>query len=179
MHEELLVSLGKKKAQLVLKKVKYLNVFSKTIQVADIAIHNGTIVGVGEDYCGEKEIYFKNKILVPALIDSHIHICSTLVTPRNFMNVAAQHGVVTIINDPHEITNVLGEKGLNFFLADAKTAVGNVYFSLPSCVPVSKFDMSNAVFDANNMKKYINLPEVVSLGEMMNVFGTINYDSVI
>jgi adenine deaminase len=179
MHEELLVSLGKEKAQLVLKNVKYVNVFSKTIQVADIAIHNGTIVGVGDDYHGETEIHYKNKILVPALIDSHIHICSTLVTPRNFMNIAAQHGAVTIINDPHEITNVLGKKGLDFFLADAKTAIGNVYFSLPSCVPISKFDMSNAVFNANQMKKYINLPEVISLGEMMNVFGTINFDPVI
>ncbi len=74
------VASGEKLAELVLKNVKYLNVFTNQFQEGDVAIAYGTFAGIGS-YTGEKEIDLTGKTIVPGFIDSHIHIESTTVIP--------------------------------------------------------------------------------------------------
>jgi adenine deaminase len=174
MKKSLPYALNQRKAQLVFKNANVVNVFTKTIITTDVAVNNGVIVGTNNIYHGVKEIDCTGKYIVPGLIDPHIHICSTLCTPNHFMNLMYEHGTCTTICDPHEIVNVYGHKGLQFFLRNAKSANANIYFALPSCVPAAHYETPNVVFTAKDLKRYINLPEVIALGEVMSIDDVIN-----
>mgnify|MGYP005965961749 CR=1 FL=1 len=98
---------GRKKADLVLKNATFVNVFSNELTTCDIACANGLIVGLGE-YDGEVEYDMTGKIVCPGFIDAHIHLESSLVSPKEFVRATLPHGTTTVITDPHEITNVMG-----------------------------------------------------------------------
>ena len=81
------------------------------------------ILGTG-DYQGKKEYNVSGKYLVPGLIDAHVHIESSLLTPREYSWLVAQHGTATVIADPHEIANVAGSPGIEFMLSQRKGLPG-------------------------------------------------------
>lgn len=153
--------------ELVLKNANIVDVFTKKVRCADIAIQDGRIVGVGE-YQGVQEIDLSGKYVAPGFIDAHVHIESSMVSPRLFSKRALYRGTTTIIADPHEITNVVGLEGLQYMLQDSENALINIYFTLPSCVPLNQYDNNGAIFSAEQMKLVSNHPRVVGLGEVMN-----------
>ena len=106
---------GLQKADLVLKHGKVLNVFTEEILEADLAICDNMIVGVGS-YEGEREIDCTGKYLVPGFVDAHVHIESSMVAPGEFAKELVKAGTTTIVADPHEIVNVCGTKGMDYFL---------------------------------------------------------------
>lgn len=166
-------AMGRRKADLVLKNGKITDVFSGEIFTADIAITNGKICGVGE-YSADNEIDLKGKYVLPGLVDTHMHIESSMVTPSEYAKAVMPHGVTTVIADPHEITNVCGEKGLEFMKKSADTVPLDINFMLPSCVPATPFEHSGAVLTAADTKRLS--PEFFGIGEMMNYPGIINAD---
>ena len=105
---------GLKKADLVIKNAKVVNVLSEEIHEADVAIADGVIAGIGKDYHGEKEIDIKGAYLSPSFIDGHVHIESSMLLPREFAKAVVPAGTTTLIIDPHEISNVLGLQGISF-----------------------------------------------------------------
>ena len=104
---------GRQKADLVLKNATYVNVFSNELLTCDIAVANGLIVGLGS-YEGEVEYDMTGKIVCPGFVDAHIHLESSLVTPKEFVRATLPHGTTTVITDPHEITNVMGTDGIDY-----------------------------------------------------------------
>ena len=60
--------------------------------------------------------------VIPGLIDGHIHIESSMLTPGEFSRVLLPHGITTVVTDPHEIANVAGAEGIQFMLDDAQKA---------------------------------------------------------
>ena len=86
---------GIRKADIVLKHGKVLNVFTEEILEADVAICGDTIVGVGS-YEGEREIDCTGKYLVPGFLDAHMHIESSMVSPGELSKVLVQAGTTTI-----------------------------------------------------------------------------------
>ena len=106
---------GRQKADLVLKNATYVNVFSNELLTCDIAVANGLIVGLGS-YEGEVEYDMTGKIVCPGFVDAHIHLESSLVTPKEFVRATLPHGTTTVITDPHEITNVMGTDGIDYML---------------------------------------------------------------
>lgn len=98
---------GLEKAPVVLKGASVLNVFTEEWDVADIAIHDDTIIGVGT-YSGETEYDYSGKYIVPGFIDSHLHLESTLVNPKELVFEASQVGTLGFVVDPHEAGNVAG-----------------------------------------------------------------------
>ena len=60
-----------------------------------------------------------NHYILPGLIDSHIHIESSMITPGAFAIAAVKHGTIGVVSDPHEIANVLGVEGVKFMIKDA------------------------------------------------------------
>lgn len=168
-------SRGLRPAEFVLKNGQVLNVFTGEFENKDVAISAGKIVGVGE-YDGIKELDVTDKFIVPGFIDSHMHIESSMVTPRNFVGMILPHGTTTLIADPHEIVNVLGQKGMDFMLAETDNMPANIFFNLPSCVPSTPFETSGATFSASEMERFLTHPRVLGLGEVMDSIGTINGD---
>lgn len=161
-------AMGKVKAELVLKDAFIINVFTQTIEKKDVAINDDVIVGIGK-YEGKQEIDCKGLFVVPGFIDSHVHIESSMVTPEIFSDLVIKKGVTTIVADPHEIANVLGEKGIEFMLENSKKGDIDTFFMLPSCVPAVDFEDNGAVLEADNLEKFINHPKVLGLGEVMDV----------
>lgn len=161
---------GKKKADLVLKNCSIVNVFTGMIDKGDIAISDGIILGIGE-YAGEKEIDYAGHHVVPGLIDGHVHIESSLMTPPGFAKAVLPKGTTTVIADPHEIANVCGLDGISYMLNASKNCPLDVYVMLPSCVPSTDFENAGAVLDASDLETLMNESKVLGLGEMMNYPG--------
>ena len=109
------VAAGREQADLVLKNADYVNVFSGEICKADIAVAEGLIVGMG-DYSGAVEYDMTGKLVLPGFVDAHIHLESSLVSPREFARAVLPHGTTTVITDPHEIANVMGTDGIEYML---------------------------------------------------------------
>ncbi len=172
------VAAGRDKAELVFKNVKYLNVFTNRFVTADVAITSGYVAGIG-DYNGENEIDCTGRYLVPGFIDSHIHLESSIVSPKTFSRVVSAHGTTAVVTDPHEITNVLGADGIEYMLKATENLPIDVFFVIPSCVPASLFDENGAVINHLDTEKYMDNPRVLGLAEMMNFPGTVGGDGEI
>lgn len=173
--DQLHMARGIKKANIVVKNINVINVFSKEIIKCDIAISEEKIVGLGE-YSGEIEIDGTGKYACPGLIDSHVHIESSMVTPYQFSKAILPHGTTSIVADPHEIANVLGFKGIDYMLEQTVNLPLDCFFMVPSCVPATNFENAGAIIEAEDMHKFVNNPNVLGLGEVMNYPAVISGD---
>ena len=163
----ILVATKKRKADLVLKNATYVNVFANELSHGDIAICNGKIAGIGK-YEGEVEYDMKDKIVLPGFIDSHIHLESSLLAPKETAKALISHGTTTLFTDPHEISNVMGTDGLNYMLQATKDLPVEVHFMLPSCVPASAYEDSGANLDSKVLKEFYDNERVSGLAEFMD-----------
>lgn len=164
-------------ADLVIKKGRVVNVFSGAIQEKDVAVYDGIIVGIGSDYKGEEERDLKGKWVIPGLIDGHIHVESSMLSPFNLAAALLPHGTTTIISDPHEIANVMGLSGIHFMLEDSSFIPFDIYFMAPSCVPATTLETSGANLGAPELSGLINEPRILGLAEMMNFPGVLMCDN--
>ena len=167
---------GREPADLVLKNATYVNVFSNELCHADIAVAEGLIVGMGS-YSGIREVDMSGRIILPGFLDAHIHLESSLVSPKEFVKAVLPHGTTTVITDPHEIANVMGTDGIEYMLQATEGLPVDVRFMLPSCVPATPLDESGAVLDYRAIDSFYDHPRVQGLAEMMNFVGIINGDS--
>lgn len=178
LKQQISAAKGEVDAELVLKRAKVVNVFTNEIEEADVAIHHGKIIGVGE-YSGQNEVDLDGKYVCPGLIDGHIHIESSMLCGPAFEQAVLPHGTTAVITDPHEISNVAGTTGLNFMLETTRNLKLSVYFMLPSCVPSTDLDESGAVLEAKELAAYYRSERVLGLAELMNSYGTVNGDTKI
>ena len=122
---------GEISADLVLKNGKVMNVFTEEILDGDVAIVGGRIAGVGS-YVGKREIDCTGKYIVPGLIDAHVHIESSMVSPLEFAKYIIRKGTTAIVADPHEIVNVSGKDGMAYILDASEHVPVDVYAMVPS-----------------------------------------------
>nr|WP_251047926.1 adenine deaminase [Planococcus sp. ISL-109] len=167
MKNRIAVANKQRKADLVIRNASIVNVFTKSLTSGDVAISDGMIVGIGE-YEGMQEIDATDKFIAPGLIDAHVHIESSMVTPQQFSQVVLPHGVTTVITDPHEIANVSGTAGLEFMLKDAESALLDIKMMLPSCVPATPFENAGAQLSAEDLKPFVERDQVLGLAEVMD-----------
>lgn len=169
------VAKGEKKAELVLKNAKVVDVFCHRIVDCDVAICDGIIVGIGK-YDGFCEVDLHGNYVMPSFVDSHAHIESSMLTPAQYASAVVPKGVTTVIADPHEIVNVCGEDGFKFMIDSAQNVPMDIHFMLPSCVPATPFDSAGCVIDGNETKRLFGKYNCFGLGEMMNFPGVLNAD---
>lgn len=169
------VAAGRQKADLVLKNATYVNVFSNELCTGDIAVAEGLIVGLGQ-YEGLQEADMTGRIVCPGLIDTHIHLESSLVSPTEFAKAVLPHGTTTVICDPHEITNVMGTDGIDYMLQATEGLPVDVRFMIPSCVPAAPTEEAGANLDYRDVDSFFDHPRVQGLAEMMNYPGVIAGD---
>jgi len=166
-------TIDNEKCDLVLKNSKYINVFTEEFCHGDIGIIDNTIIGIGS-YNGNVEIDCTGKVVSPGFIDGHIHIESSMVTPRLYGDIALKNGVTTVIADPHEIANVLGKRGIEFMIEDSEKTPLDIYFMMPSCVPAVSFEENGGILEAEDLTAFLNYEKVLGLGEVMDVPAVIN-----
>lgn len=167
---------GLEKADLVIKNANIVNVLSEEIHKADIAIEDGLIVGVGENYSGKKEIDINGAYVTPSFIDGHVHLESSMMLPKEFAKTVLPAGTTTAIIDPHEISNVFGLHGISFMHEAVKNLPIDVYTMLPSCVPATPFETSGFDLNSYDLSLLIDKPWVLGIAEMMNFPGVLNLD---
>ena len=181
-RELIKVAMGYSNATLKLENANLVNVFSGEIYLANIYIYKkyiADIVEVEKDNFkkADKIIDIQEKYLVPGFIDSHLHIESSHLTPYHFAEAIIPKGTTTIIADPHEICNALGEEGLNYMLKASENLPMNQYFLVPSCIPsVMKLENTGAEFDADLVDKLLEKDRILGLGEVMDYIGVIHND---
>ena len=175
MYNKLLsdIALGNKKASLVLKNCRIIDVFSHGIEENDIAIHDGIIIGIGK-YEGEKEIDLNGKYVSPGFIDGHVHIESSMLTPSEFSKLVIPKGTTRIIADPHEIANVKGIKGLGFMHKSSLDTPLKVHIMIPSCVPATYYETSGSTIDSEDIYSLKDRQGILGLGEVMDYPGVIH-----
>ncbi len=169
-------ALGNAPADLVVRNARILNLATGAVDTGDIAVCGATIVGTHDQYRGVAEIDAKGRFAVPGFIDSHVHCESTLVTPAEFDRCVLPHGVTTVVCDPHEICNVLGQAGLQYFLDSAGHTALDLRVQLSSCVPATHLETSGAQLLAADLLPHRHHPQVIGLAEFMNVPGVLNKD---
>jgi len=167
---------GDAPADLVLRNVRLVNVYSGEIYPTDVALLGWRVVGVGPGYAARQEIDLKGSYLAPGLIDGHVHIESSMVGVRQFAEAVVPRGVTAVIADPHEITNVLGLDGIRYMFDQAKYGRLSMFVMVPSCVPATHMATAGAYLEAKDIASLQNDPWVLGLGEMMNYLGVVHGD---
>lgn len=158
---------GRKKAKLVFKNAQVVNVFTKQVEQADVAVEAGVIAGVGQ-YSGEEEVDCTGLYLCPGFVDAHIHVESTMAVPYEFARAVAMSGTTTVVADPHEIVNVCGAPAVEWLLKASEALPVDIYWMMPSSVPATPFETNGAPFTAQEMAPFAQMgPRVAGLGEVM------------
>lgn len=158
---------GEAPVDLIITGAKVFNVFTMEFMQVDVMIDQGMIIGFGTG-SAKKIISAKGKYLVPGLIDAHMHIESTMLTPIEYSKVALANGVTTAFADCHEIANVLGTAGIDYMLSNVKRALMDINLMLPSSVPCSSLSNDNNKVDAKDLCNYYSNPCVYGLAEVMD-----------
>ena len=146
---------------------KIVDVFHKKIFSGVIQFENGIISDIF------KSDDVEDVFILPGLIDSHVHIESSMLIPTEFSKMIVPRGTVSIVADPHEIANVHGISGVEFMLKNAAKSPVKMFFGAPSCVPATRFETSGAVLDHNDVE-YLLSNGCIVLSEIMNFPDVIN-----
>lgn len=160
-------------AAFVIKNANIVNVFTGEIERGDVAMRDGIILGIGT-YSGREEFDAEGRYLCPGLIDSHVHIESSMAHPSRFASLILQQGTTAIIADPHEIANVCGTDGIQYMLDQTEWLPLSVFMMLPSCVPCTAFETSGAKLTAKDMEEFLEHPRVLGLGEVMDYVAAVS-----
>ena len=169
---------GTEKADLVLKNGRIFNVFTGQSEEGDLAVQSGMIAGIGK-YKGREEIDVSGRIICPGLMDGHIHIESSMISPAEFAKAVLPHGTVAVITDPHEIANVAGREGIRFMMESSERLPVDFFFMLPSCVPATALDEAGAKLRAGDLQSFYADRRVLGLAELMNAYGTVRNEKEI
>jgi adenine deaminase len=173
LKEIISAALGSIPLSLLIENARVFNVFTgEILENQSIGIYKDLIVYVGHPdtkrYRPKERLDAKNRIAIPGLIDTHLHIESTMMVPSRFAEAVLPHGVTTVFADPHEIVNVFGKGGLRMMLDNSKGLALKIFYLAPSCVPESSAVTSGARIDAQDVEEMLSWEGVVGLAEVMD-----------
>lgn len=157
----------------MLIKGQLIDIHKREIYPVGIEVKDGIILRIDRIRDVQKNY------IMPGLIDSHIHIESSMLTPGAFATAAVGHGTIGVVADPHEIANVMGISGVRFMMEDASKVPLKFWFGAPSCVPATIYETSGATIDASGTEELLKNPEIKFLSEMMNFPGVIYDDPIV
>ena len=173
---------GFKPADFLLKNAKVLNLVNGNIELSDIAINrrSGMIVSTYEQGLqGIEELDLEGELFaVPGFIDCHVHVESSMVTPQVFDEAVLRRGTTTAFCDPHEISNVLGEDALRYFIASSENMIMDLMVGLSSCVPATGLETSGAALDATALAQFIDHPNVYGVAEFMSIGEVLDHNDI-
>jgi len=172
------VAKGDEPADIVITGVQLINVVTRDIYPVNIGISGDKIAYVtvpNDNHCNGKTIIDgKGMWAAPGLIDSHMHIESTHLTPEYFAQAVVPRGVTTVAQDPHEIANVLGIDGVNYMIEASRGLSLRVLTFAPTCVPsVPGLETSGATFTDQEISELLQDEDIIGLAEVMDYWGVI------
>src|SRR5689334_13921669 len=133
------------------------DIFQKKIYAAEITVADGKIVSITPI---DEAALTTHQYILPGFIDSHVHVESSMLVPREFARLAVVHGTVATVSDPHEIANVCGLKGVEYMIENGKSVPFKFYFGAPSCVPATHFETAGASLNAKEVESLLQKKEI-------------------
>lgn len=174
----------RQKVDLAIKNAFIYNSFLKkfiqgTLTILDNKIYH-IIKDPNESFEADEIIDAKGKYIIPGLIDIHMHIESSMLTPLAFCEEAIKRGTTTLISEPHEMANVSGIDGIKAMIKEGSKCPLDVYYGIPSSVPSTNpnLETSGAVISLKEMEQLYQLDSVKCVGEVMNYSGVIKENNL-
>ena len=159
---------------------KIVDMVTDEIRLADIGIVGKMIASVHEPATRSDTrtlISARGRFVSPGLIDTHMHVESSMTTPATYAATVVPRGVTTTVWDPHEFGNVLGLDGVRWATDAVRDLPLRVLTLAPSCVPAAPgYEVSGADFDGDAMAEMLSWPDIHGVAEVMNMRGVIDRD---
>ena len=164
------VALGREPGDLLISGGRVVNVFNRRVEPADVVIADGRIAGVGcYEWTADRTISAEGLVLMPGLIDAHMHLESTLLTPVELARLIVPMGTTAMISDSHEVANVLGVRGIDMLAGAGEGLPLDVFFTASSCVPATHWEDAGAVLGPAEVRALLDHPRVLGLAEVMDI----------
>ncbi|MBB4952043.1 adenine deaminase [Agrobacterium vitis] len=120
----------------------------------------------------------KGGFVCPGLIDTHMHVESSMVTPATYASAVVPRGVTTVVWDPHEFGNVHGIAGVDWAIKATRNLPLRFIVLAPSCVPSAPgLERAGADFDGDTIRQLLARDEIGGIAEVMNMRGVIEGDA--
>jgi adenine deaminase len=164
------VALDQEPGDLMVTGAQVVNVFNRRIEQANVVIADGWIAGVGRhDWRASEILSASGRVIMPGLIDAHMHLESTLLTPRELARLIVPMGTTAVISDSHEVGNVMGVRGIDMLAAACEGLPLDLFFMASSCVPATEWEDAGAVLGAGEVGALLSRPHVLGLAELMDI----------
>lgn len=148
-----------------------IDAFHKEIYPCSIVIENKKIVSI------KRNQNHYDCFILPGFVDAHIHIESSMLLPDRFGQMVLPKGTIAVLNDPHEIANVLGISGIEMMMEAAQKSPVKFFFGIPSSVPATPLDSAGSVLTTADIETLAKTGKFKALSEVMNVPGVLNQNS--
>ena len=162
------------RADLLIKNISVYNSVFRKFYLADVYVKGKKIYYVDVKQEGlieyDQIIDGTGKYMAPGLVDVHMHIESSMMTPLSMAGRLAQCGVTTIVSEPHEMANVNGTQGILDMMKAGENAPIDIFYGIPSCVPATdpSLETTGGIMRMEDMKQLLDNPNVACIGEIMN-----------
>lgn len=162
------------KVDLLIKNAQVFNSITQDFYRTNVTVLNGKfywLIQDDSDVKADQILDLSGKFIIPGLVDSHMHIESSMTTPKNFGEAVKKFGTTTIIADAHEIANVAGMQGLKSYM-NQKSPI-DIFYAIPSSVPSTNTSMetTGGTIGVDEVEELLKDPRIICLGEAMNFQG--------
>ncbi|OXM82973.1 adenine deaminase C-terminal domain-containing protein [Paenibacillus rigui] len=160
------------RVDLLIKRVRIYNSYFKRFTEGNAAILDGKFLYIGErgeeSFEAAEMLDGQGRYLLPGLVDIHLHIESTMVTPATFSHGLIQNGVTTIVPEPHEMANVFGLDGVKQMIQASRDCVADMFYAIPSSVPATSMETTGGSIEIEDLDELLRTERIQCLGEIMN-----------
>jgi adenine deaminase len=178
LQRRIRVAQGQEPGDLLLRGGHVVNVFTQQVEPANIIIAEGWIAAVGPHEWNAREVIdITGQVVIPGLIDGHIHVESTLLMPAELAKLVVPRGTTALIADPHEVGNVLGIPGIDLLLKASEELPLDLFCMASSCVPATRWDDAGAVLGPTEVSELLTRPRVLGLAEVMDMDAVLRGDA--
>ena len=133
------VALGQQPADVIIENGHLLNVHTREIYPAGVAIAGGRIAAIGDvAYClgpSTERIDAQGRYLAPGLIDAHVHPEASKITLTRLANAIVPRGTTSIMCSLDQVGAVAGLEGMRFVLDEAARTPLKIFHAAPSRLP--------------------------------------------
>jgi adenine deaminase len=163
---------------LLIQNVNIFNSYFKVFKYGNAAVKDGKFLYIGErgkeTFQADQIVDGNGRYMIPGLIDIHLHIESTMVTPETFSYGLIRNGVTTIVPEPHEMANVFGISGVKEMIRVSQHCVADMFYAIPSSVPATSLESTGGTIEIEDLDELLQSEDIICLGEIMNYVDVIN-----
>ena len=147
---------------------------------ADIGVVGGLIASVHSPDASRGEVTRIDAdgcYAIPGMIDTHMHVESSMVTPAEYATAVVPRGITTVAWDPHEFANVCGLAGVNYAIEAGSDLPLRFLILAPTCVPSAPgFESSGGDFGPDVLSDLLAREDIHGAAELMTMHPLLSGD---